>query len=507
MSKSRLIIVSNRLPMTFELEGDVVELKPSAGGLIAALGPIVKQCDAAWVGSTGTSFHSAVEDVLSELAEQQCLVPVYLTDRETRNFCNGFANEILWPLFHDLPSRCDFAPEYWHCYKDVNEKFALAVDSIADDDDVVWVHDYHLLLLADAFSKVSISRPRIAYFHHIPFPAPNIFQKLPWRVEILRALTQFDLVLFQTSADAANFLECLHSCLDEVRIRRSQQYHVFSCGEREVTVSSLPISIDFEAISRDASAPAVDKLAREFRRQAAGNRLILGLDRLDYTKGVRYRLAAYRHLLRISPELHGKLSFIQITVPSRESIPQYTLLKEEIESLISQINDQYGTREWTPITYMYRHLSRTELLAYYRAAEVAMVTPIKDGMNLVAKEYCAAMNENDGVLILSEFAGAASELAEGALLVNPYDVEGMAAALKQAFAMQTQERATRMQKMRSTISSSNVYDWYGAFREALGFSVLHPAEAGTLGQAPATQSRGVSAAEHDPLGTQEALLP
>ena len=480
MSDSRLIIVSNRLPLTFEFAGDGVELKPSAGGLIAALAPIVKECDAAWVGATGTTFHAAVEDVLTELAEQQCLVPVYLTDRETRDFYNGFANEILWPLFHDLQSRCNFLPEYWHCYKEVNEKFALAVDSIAGGGDVVWVHDYHLMLLADSFLQISTCRPRMAYFHHIPFPAPNIFAKLPWRAEILRALLEFDLVVFQTHADANNFLECVRSCLKDVPIRSVQQYYVVGGGERDATVSSLPISIDFESMSRDAQQASVLALAAQFRRQAAGNRMVLGLDRLDYTKGVRYRLEAYRHLLRTSPELHGQVSFLQITVPSRESIPQYKRLKQELESLISEINDEFGTRAWTPITYMYRHLSRTELLAYYQAAEVAMVTPVKDGMNLVAKEYCAARNDHFGVLILSEFAGSASELADGAILINPYDIEGMAAALKQAFAMPVEERGIRMVKMRSVISTSNVYDWYGAFRAALGFSMRHPAEAALL---------------------------
>jgi len=472
---SRLIIVSNRLPMTFEIAADGVELKPSAGGLIAALGPIVKESGAAWVGATGTSFDAAIEDVLAELANQQCLIPVYLTDQETQNFYNGFANEILWPLFHDLQSRCNFQPQYWHCYRDVNEKFALAADSIASDNDVVWVHDYHLMLLAEAFREVSIATPRMAYFHHIPFPALNIFQKLPWRAQILRALLQFDLVLFQTAADAANFVECVMSCLkDEAHVEALRDYHLLTYADRDTVATSLPISIDFESLTHDAADPAVSRLAETLKGQAAGNRLVLGLDRLDYTKGVGYRLQAYQHLLRTSPEFHGKVSFWQITIPSRESIPQYKRLKEELETLVTAINDEFGTRDWTPVTYMYRHLARTELLACYCAAEVAMVTPVKDGMNLVAKEYCAARNDNGGVLILSEFAGSASELGDGALLVNPYDVEGMAFALRQAFAMPAADRAMRMVRMRSRIRVCNVYDWYANFRAALGFATHHP---------------------------------
>ena len=493
MSKdSRLIIVSNRLPMTFEIAPDRVELKPSAGGLVAALGPIVKESGAAWVGATGTSFDAAIEDLLAELANQR-LIPVYLTDREMQNFYNGFANEILWPLFHDLQSRCNFQPQYWHCYREVNEKFALAADSIASDDDVVWVHDYHLMLLAEAFREVSIARPRMAYFHHIPFPALNIFQKLPWRAQILRALLRFDLVLFQTAGDATNFVECVKSCLkDEACVERLQVYHLLTYADREAIATSLPISIDFESLAADAADPAVARLAETLTAQAAGNRLVLGLDRLDYTKGVGYRLQAYQHLLQSSPECHGKVSFWQITIPSRESIPQYKRLKEEVEALVTAINDEFGTRDWTPVTYMYRHLTRTELLACYCAADVAMVTPVKDGMNLVAKEYCAARNDNGGVLILSEFAGSASELGDGALLVNPYDVEGMAAALKEAFAMAPVERGMRMVRMRSRIRGSNVYDWYANFRAALGFASHRPALASGQGHAQElTKAAGV----------------
>jgi trehalose 6-phosphate synthase len=378
------------------------------------------------------------------------LQPVFLTAAEKASFYHGFSNEIIWPLFHGLPSRCRFSSEYWNGYSSANEKFAAAVERIAQPHDFIWVHDYHLMMQAQVLRARGM-RQHLAYFQHIPFPAPDVFEHLPWREEILRALMQFDSIGFQTGRDRNNFVACLTRWLPELE------------GQDAIT-GTYPISVDFESLSTEASQRLVSASAESVRRKLGTTRMILGIDRLDYTKGIPERLCAFQTLLERRPEWRGKVTFLQFVVPSREAIPEYKELRKRIENSVSKINGQHSIPGWVPVHYFYRSIAHEDLMTLYRAADVALVTPLKDGMNLVAKEFCAARPDLQGVLILSEFAGAADELKCGALIVNPHDAESLASALQTAFQMPEHERRTRMQAMRSHIRTHDVFYWANSFK-------------------------------------------
>jgi alpha,alpha-trehalose-phosphate synthase [UDP-forming] len=458
-ARKRLIVVSNRLPVTLEPVQNGFKLQPSCGGLVSALGPVLRDNAACWVGWTGTDYAPGISEFVAQnWHDSYSLVPVFLSAEEKACFYHGCSNEIIWPLFHDLQSRCTFDPAYWEAYVEVNEKFADAVEQVASKDDFVWVHDYHLMMLAAALREREL-RMQLAYFHHIPFPPPDIFEKLPWRTEILRGLLQFNSLGFQTARDRRNFVACVRRCLRNVHIRRIGARLLVEAEGLCTTVGTLPISIDFGRLAGQALDANVGVRAEQIQRSLDGNRIILGVDRLDYTKGIPERLLAFRKLLEYYPDTHGHVTMVQVVVPSREEIPNYQQLKLSIEHLVSQINGEFGRPGWTPVLYLHRCLDLPELVAYYRAAHVALVTPLKDGMNLVAKEFCAARVDGGGVLVLSEFAGAASELNCGALMVNPYDVEGVSSALHWALHMNGREQRQRMQQMREVIQQHDVFRW------------------------------------------------
>src|SRR5512146_1135296 len=437
-------------------------MKPSSGGLVTALNPVLSSTGGCWVGWTGTDYISEVADVLQQRCDRPySLAPVFLTEAEKRCFYHGCSNEILWPLFHDLQTRCRFDPEYWDVYRDVTEKYADAVERVAQPGDFVWVHDYHLMLMADALRARDLPLT-LAYFQHIPFPQTDIFEKLPWRNEILRGLLQFNALGFQTAHDVENFVACVRHCLRDVQVERVGSRVLVRVGKLCTTAGAFPISIDFDEFATAADSPGVVVRCADIRRSLPG-RIVLGVDRLDYTKGIMERLLAFRALLTNHSDLRGRVALVQVIVPSREEIPSYRDLRIALERLISEINGEFGKPGWTPIVYLHRCLSRAELVAMYRAADVALVTPLKDGMNLVAKEFCASRPDEQGVLVLSEFAGAANELATGALLVNPYDFEGAAVALHRALTMDKSEQSARMQRMRTMIRNHDVFDWCKTF--------------------------------------------
>jgi len=308
---------------------------------------------------------------------------------------------------------------------------------------------------------------RLGFFLHIPFPPPDLFVKLPWRVAILNALLQYDALGFQTLRDRRNFVQCLRTLIPRVRVHGKGQVLVVSHEGREIRAGSFPISIDYNAFLRQAARIEVEQAAKRLHEKLPNRVLVLGIDRLDYTKGIPHRLRAFRAALQRYPALRERMSLIQVVVPSRVEIDEYQGLKLEIEQLVGQINGEVvRPGGWVPVWYVYGSLSRTELLAYYRAADIALITPLKDGMNLVAKEYCVCSIEEDCVLILSEFAGAAAQLHGGVLLVNPYDIEGVADALWAAFNMSTDERCARMRRMRRSIRSYDVFWWVDRFLRA-----------------------------------------
>lgn len=467
-AKQRMIIVSNRLPITIACHDGQLKIEPSSGGLVTALRPLLHDSAGVWVGWTGTDDSEAIEQLLLEhsKASNFAMVPVFMSDEERQRFYYGFSNEVLWPLFHDLQSQCNFDPSYWETYFSLNQRYAAKVTSLAEPGDLVWVHDYHLMSTATCLRQLG-SKHRLIYFHHIPFPSPDIFEKLPWRKEILTSLLDFDVVGFQTMRDRRNFVACLRKFVKEVEVENVENHILVKEPGRNTVVGAFPISIDFDEFADPAAEEPVKVRADEIIASVAPARIILGVDRLDYTKGLPERLAAFRYLLEQYPDLRRRVALVQIVVPSREDIPKYEELKGQIERLVSQINGQFGDPGWVPIHYIHRSLERAELLAYYRAADIALVTPLKDGMNLVSKEYCAARVDNDGVLILSEFAGSAVQLHQGALLVNPNHTAEVARTLHLAFEMPLHERQLRMRQLRAKVRKENIFVWRDAFARSV----------------------------------------
>jgi trehalose 6-phosphate synthase len=457
---NRLVIVSNRLPVTVTGAGHDYKLTTSSGGLVSALRPIIRQHKGSWVGWTGTEDDSAIRNFLrlNGSPDGYRLVPVFLSREERRGFYCGFCNEIVWPLFHDLQSRCNFDPTYWRKYVEVNSRFAEVVCSEVAPADSIWVHDYHLMLQGRLLRE-RLDRNRLKYFHHIPFPYPDVFEKLPWRVDILESMLGFGEIAFQTIRDRRNFIACVRRLLPEVQVKRMGGLFSTTYGKEETLIGHFPVGIDFEEIRELALEREVILGTQNIRHCLGACHVVLGVDRLDYTKGIPEKLRAFRSLLKNCPELRGEITLVQIVVPSREDIPRYQELKRQVELLVSEINGQFGEPGWTPVHYLHRHLSRADLIAYYCAAGIALITPLKDGMNLVAKEFCASRVKGDGLLILSEFAGAASELRSGALLVNPYDTEAVAAAIYEAVHMDDAGVRERMRRMRRQLRTHNVYRW------------------------------------------------
>lgn len=469
----RLVIVSNRLPMVLKKKEGKWEAASGSGGLVTALAPVLRENKGLWIGWPGVTDRSAAEiDLIMARAARKdrfTYKSVPLTKRELAGYYHGFSNEILWPLFHDLQTQCNFKPDYWRAYRSANEKFAGTILRNLEAEDMIWIQDYQLMMVAQHLRENDV-RHKIAFFLHIPFPHPDLFLKLPWRMEILRGLFSHDLIGFQTERDRQNFIHCVRTLLDAVDFEDAGSVQKVFINGREVQIGVFPISIDFEEFAGPAGWSQVQRRAAEIRDSLKTDCIVLGVDRLDYTKGIPERLTAFRTALEHFPELRGKMSLVQVVVPSREDLPQYQQLKEEIHRLVSEVNGRFTQPGWVPVHYMFRSLDREELLAWYQAVDIALITPIKDGMNLVAKEYCAANLQEMGVLILSEFAGAAAQMEAGALLVNPHDAEGVARVLHRAYGMDLPERRKRMHGLRREIRRSDVFLWAEAFIKALGSS-------------------------------------
>ncbi len=468
-SAKRLIVVSNRLPYVLENHGrDAWTLKPGSGGLVSALMPVLRDRGGVWIGWSGISDAIPGMTEIFKGASREAgylLKPVDLSAEEVENYYHGYSNESVWPLFHDLQSRCNFEPDYWRAYVKVNRKFAEAIAEESDEDDFIWIHDYQLMDVAHHMRE-SGSKADLAFFLHIPFPAPDIFMKLPERQAILTSLLAHDLVGFQTQRDRRNFIQCVRVLLKNAQVRQEGHLHVVRAGEREIRAGSFPIGIDANAMTNRANAADVLEQIEAIRTRFTDRQIVLGVDRLDYTKGIPERLRAFADLLERFPEVRTRIHLFQVVVPSRVGITEYDDLKMEIEQLVGQINGRYSQLGWVPIHYFFRSLSNTELVAFYRAASIALITPLKDGMNLVAKEFCAASLEEDSVLILSQFAGAAGQLGQAALVVNPYDVEQTADAIFNAYRMLPSERRYRMRRLRRNVSAQNVFWWVDSFMRA-----------------------------------------
>lgn len=452
----RLLIVSNRLPLALTRAGGGVTAEPSAGGLATAMRPVLEGSRGLWIGWPGEVGEEA-RPVLARWKEAHGYVAVELPKTIARGFYHGYANGTLWPLFHEFPSRLVFDPEDWDAYVAANLRFRDAVLAEYRPGDLVWIHDYHLMLLPRLLRE-ALPEASLGFFLHIPFPPSDVFRILPRREELLHGLLGADFIAFQTHGHLQHFRSSLMRLLG----LSSRMDRVLVDG-RCVTLEALPIGIapwEFTALLDDA--PSVGASLEQLRRRYAGQRLLLAVDRLDYTKGIPERLRAYRRLLRRCPELRGKVVLIQVAVPTRERVLRYRDLQVEVHQLVGEINGEFAAPDWTPLVYIRRSMPRDELVALYAAADVGWVTPLRDGMNLVAKEYVACQRGGAGVLVLSEFAGAAAEMGE-AVLVNPYDEDRTAGAIERALALPADERRDRMAALWSRIVRNNSMAWAERF--------------------------------------------
>jgi trehalose 6-phosphate synthase/phosphatase len=464
---NRLIVVSNRLPFALDSTGeDLWTVTPAVGGLVSAIEPVLRERGGVWIGWPGVAGEIPRAPLVEATRDAGYRVlSVALSGTERDEFYYGYSNEVIWPLFHDLQNFCNFEPTYWETYKAVNERFADAIADSSKADDFIWVHDYHLMYVAQALRERGL-QAALTFFLHIPFPPYDIFSKLPQPQRLLRALLQFDLLGFQTRRDVRNFLGCVRRVLSDVRVVPRRGLQLVHFEKRQIRLGHFPIGIDFDAFEKGARSGAVMRRSQELRANFPDSQLILGVDRLDYSKGIPERLRAFRNALERHPELRERVVLIQVVVPSRVEIPRYHEFKQRIDRLVGDINGRFSTSNWLPVQYHFRNLDREDLLAHYRGCDIAFVTPLKDGMNLVAKEYCACRIEENGVLILSQFAGAAEQLKSGALLVNPYDVEEVADTVLEAFRMKEAERVTRMKRMRRVVREENVFRWVDSFLSA-----------------------------------------
>ena len=465
----RLIVVSNRLPIVISKENNQWGIQPGSGGLITALTPILKENKSLWVGWPGTGGKAPIRRLLDQFGSEQGykLVGIPLSQQEIERYYWGFSNGTLWPLLHDLLGYCKFNLEDWQTYVAVNKKFARAIKKLNRENDIIWVHDYQLSMVGHFLKKLKVRQP-LAYFHHIPFPSLDLLRRLPWKTEYTKALLAFDLLGFQTLRDRRNFVNTVTSLISEASIlQRQRNFTLIKYGERIIQARNLPISIDFNEFNNAAHSPEVQDAAWYLHENLHERQLMLGIDRLDYTKGIPERFLAFELALEKYPELKQKISLLQVVVPSRTLDPYYQKLKEQLEQMTGRINARFGDAGWIPIHYIFRSLDNTQLIAHYRTSEIAFITPLRDGMNLVAKEYCACSVENNGVLILSEFAGAADQLGEKALLVNPYDIEKTADTIYQAFTMPLEERQQRMRWLRNQVQRNDVHQWLRYFMRAL----------------------------------------
>ncbi|QIX60096.1 bifunctional alpha,alpha-trehalose-phosphate synthase (UDP-forming)/trehalose-phosphatase [Hymenobacter sp. BT18] len=463
---SRTIIVSNRLPTKVLRTEESLTFQPSEGGLATGLGSIYRQEGNVWVGWPGLFVEDANEEAyVREQLRDDSMVPVFLTEPEIRDFYEGFSNSTLWPTFHYFSQYATYEQSHWEAYVAVNEKFCQAVLALAGPEDTIWVHDYQLLLLP-ALLRQARPEATIGFFLHIPFPSYELIRVLPWRKELLEGMLGADLLGFHTFGYMRHFLSAVSQLLGF-----SSQNGQIETGARTVLVDAFPMGIDYERYVQAAASEAAVQHEAVYREALREVRVILSIDRLDYSKGIAQRLRAFELLIQRYPEWREQVSLIMVVVPSRDQVAQYAALKEEIDELVGRINAQYRTITWTPIHYFYRSFPLEELASLYRLAEVALVTPMRDGMNLVAKEFVASKADGHGVLILSERAGAARELSD-ALIINPTDTGQLAEAMHDALVMPEDEQQLRMGAMQALVSQYNVFAWAKLFMDRLAYTKI-----------------------------------
>ncbi len=470
--KNKTIIVSNRLPLQISVENNDVKVSPSVGGLATGMKSVHQEGDSLWIGWSGLTEEEVNPEIQSQIDQaaknEKCLA-INLTQKELDDYYYGFSNRTIWPLFHYFMEYTKFDEEEWLGYKKVNEKFAEKILENLDDGDTVWVHDYQLLLVPGIIKK---NKPNvtIGFFLHIPFPSYEVFRTLPWRESLLQGMLGADLLGFHTYDYERHFLSSVSRIL-----RYETQFNEITLKNRLVKVDSFPMGIDYEKFEQAALEHYENTQAQKSELQVRldqhlettpGAKMILSIDRLDYTKGIANRIRAFEHFLEKYPEFKEKVRLIMLAVPSRSNVPQYQKLKREIDELVGRINGKFSTVSWTPIWYFFRSMPFDNLIDLYTSCDIALLTPRRDGMNLVAKEYIATRTDLSGVLILSEMAGAAHEMNE-ALIINPNNYDQIADALKQAYEMPLVEQKSRNRTIQKRLKRYGIKKWSSEFIKAL----------------------------------------
>ncbi|HDS06173.1 MAG TPA: bifunctional alpha,alpha-trehalose-phosphate synthase (UDP-forming)/trehalose-phosphatase [Bacteroides sp.] len=469
---NRLLIVSNRLPVSVAQSKDGIKVTPSVGGLATGMKSIYKNMESTWIGWPGIdrSTLSGKDEarVTEQLEEEHCRA-LYIDKKDMDAYYYGFSNKTIWPLFHYFPQYTVYDRDYWETYRKVNRMFADKIMEMIKKDDHIWIHDYHLLLLPNMI-KEAHPETTIGFFNHIPFPSYELFRLLPWREEILAGMLGADLIGFHSYDYQRHFSSCVRRLFGY-----DYELNQFNLGHRIIRVDSFPMGIDYEKYSSAAGKikkhgghkkPKLQEDIERFHQLISGRKLILSIDRMDYSKGIPNRLHAFRRFLEKYPDYHGKVSLVMLTVPSRSKVDQYRLLKREVDELVGKINGTYGDLNWTPVWYFYRSMSFENLILLYHYADIGLITPLRDGMNLVAKEFIATKTAGTGVLILSEMAGSAKEMSE-AILINPNNREEMAEAIRAAIEMPVKEQKERNQQIQKRLKRYTVQKWAREFMDGM----------------------------------------
>ena len=459
----RLLIVSNRMPINVTKREGGLRFQPSVGGVATGLSSFYKSYQSLWIGWPGITLEKIrmeeIEEIGEKLIKENCY-PVFLSQHDAENYYYGFCNKTIWPLFHHFPLYTSYSKSFWEAYKRVNRTFCDAVVKIAEPEDVIWVHDYQLMLLPGLIREI-LPDAHIGFFLHIPFPSFEVFRLLPWRKEIIEGFSGADLIGFHTYDYVLHFLDSVHRLLGY-----EHTFGQINAGNRVVKVDVFPMGIDYKRFATAVHDQEVEKGIKRIRKKLGDRKIILSIDRLDYTKGIAQRLEAFDVFLEKNPQYKEKVTLILVAVPSRTGVEHYTQLKNRVDELVGRINGKHGTIGWVPIWYLYRFQPFHSLVALYNVADAALVTPMRDGMNLIAKEFVATKADGKGVLILSEMAGASKELGE-AIIVNPNNQEEIAQALKVALIMPEEEQIERNRIMQKRLQRYNVVRWGTDFIDAL----------------------------------------
>ena len=471
-----LVVAANRLPVDRVVDDEGTSTwRRSPGGLVTAMEPVMQGREAAWVGWAGETCENG-QDLEPFAVDGIFLRPVGLSPKELEEYYEGFSNDTLWPIYHDVIVQATFHRDWWNTYRMVNQRFAEAIAEVAAPGGTVWIHDYQLQLCPAMLRAI---RPdvRIGWFNHIPFPPVELFAQLPWRRALVEGLLGADFLGFQRTADAGNFLRVCRRLLGMATKADTVTFTPpgdDTTARRTVRASAIPISVDFRGIDALSRTPEVLARAAEIRASLGDPKvLMLGVDRLDYTKGIRHRLKAYEELLQDKVIAPPEVTLMQVATPSRERVDAYRQLREEIEGTVGRINGEYSAIGSPAVYYLYHSYPRNEMAAMFLAADVMLVTPLRDGMNLVAKEYVTCRHDLGGALVLSEFAGAWHELHQ-AFICNPHDIEGVKQTILRAINTPVDERQRRMKALRKRVATHDVQRWASRYLEALASAPFRP---------------------------------